>query len=62
MEGEHITMHDLFAYEQSGVDENGHANGQFVCCGIRPKVAQRIESRGLKLPAEMFVRKALPEK
>ena len=59
---EHITMHDLFAYEQSGVDENGHAVGQFVCTGIRPKVAERIESRGLRLPGDLFMRRVMPAK
>jgi isopentenyl diphosphate isomerase/L-lactate dehydrogenase-like FMN-dependent dehydrogenase len=37
MEGEQITMHDIFSFEQQGVDGNGHSVGQFVCHGIRPR-------------------------
>ena len=59
MEGENIQMHDLFAYEQSGVDADGHAVGRFISTGIRPKVAERIESRGTKLPSDLFARRIL---
>ena len=59
MEGENIQMHDLFAYEQSGVDADGHAVGRFISTGIRPKVAERIESRGTKLPSDLFARRVL---
>ena len=62
MEGEHITMHDLFAFEQTGVDGSGNAMGQFVCTGIRPKTAERIEARGLKLPGDLFIRRVMPSK
>ncbi len=59
MEGEQIQMHDLFTYEQKGVDESGHAVGTFTVCGIRPKCGDRIESRGIKLPADLFLRRAI---
>ncbi len=59
MEGDNIQMHDLFAYEQSGVDADGHAVGRFISTGIRPKVAERIESRGTKLPSDLFARRVL---
>jgi pilus assembly protein CpaF len=51
-------MHDLFTYEQSGVDENGNATGRFICNGIRPRCAERIEHRGIKLPVDLFQRRA----
>jgi pilus assembly protein CpaF len=54
MEGEQIQMHDLFVFEQTGVDENGCAAGQFVATGIRPHLIERIESRGIRLPADLF--------
>jgi pilus assembly protein CpaF len=57
MEGEQITMHDLFAYEQSGVDSDGHATGRFICPGIRPRCAERIEHRGIRLPGDLFQRR-----
>ena len=56
MEGEQIQMHDLFTFEQSGVDEDGHAIGHFSVHGIRPSapsasstaasVSRRTFSRG----------------
>jgi pilus assembly protein CpaF len=57
MEGENIQMHDLFMYEQSGVDGEGHAMGRFVATGIRPHTAERIESRGIRLPNDLFSRR-----
>src|SRR5689334_4369657 len=57
MEGELIQIHDLFTFEQRGVDENGHAIGFFRVHGIRPKCADRIEHRGLRLPADLFARR-----
>ncbi|HZZ44841.1 MAG TPA: ATPase, T2SS/T4P/T4SS family [Tepidisphaeraceae bacterium] len=60
MEGEQIQMHDIFAFEQTGVDEHGHAIGRFIATGIRPKCLERIESRGIKLPPEIFQRQVFP--
>jgi pilus assembly protein CpaF len=57
MEGELIQMHDLFSFEQTGVDEQGGAVGRFIGHGIRPKCVERIESRGIKLPPELFQRR-----
>ena len=59
MEGENLQMHDLFIFEQQGVDSEGHATGHFVCTGIRPRCAERIEHRGIKLPGDLFMRRAL---
>src|SRR4051812_28354266 len=42
MEGEQVQMHDVFSFEQTGVNNDGHATGHFVCNGIRPKVLERI--------------------
>jgi pilus assembly protein CpaF len=59
MEGDQLQMHDLFAYEQSGVDTDGHTTGRFIATGIRPKCAERIEHRGTKLPADLFMRRVI---
>jgi pilus assembly protein CpaF len=59
MEGEQIQMHDIFSYEQTGVDESGHAAGRFIAMGIRPRCMQRIEHAGMRLPAEWFARRVL---
>ncbi len=60
MEGEQIQMHDVFLFEQTGVGPDGHAQGQFVATGIRPRLADRIEARGLKLAPDMFARRIVP--
>jgi pilus assembly protein CpaF len=59
MEGDQIQVQDIFMFEQTGVDENGMATGHFVVTGIRPKCLERIESRGISLPAELFLRKQI---
>jgi pilus assembly protein CpaF len=59
MEGESVQMHDLFVYEQSGVDPEGHAIGRFSATGIRPRAAERIESRGIHLPSDLFARRVI---
>jgi pilus assembly protein CpaF len=59
MEGEQIQMHDLFVFEQSGVDGTGHATGRFISTGIRPRVSERIDHFGLTLPQELFRRAVL---
>jgi len=59
MEGESLQMHDLFNFEQTGVDSDGHATGTFICSGIRPRCYERIDHRGIKLPMELFQRRAI---
>ena len=59
MEGDQIQMHDLFLFEQSGVDGDGHAIGRFIATGIRPRCAERIEHRGIRLPADLFLRRVI---
>ena len=59
MEGDTIAMHDLFSFDQKGVDAQGNAVGEFVCTGIRPRCAERIANRGIALPDELFSRRTL---
>jgi pilus assembly protein CpaF len=59
MEGDQIQIQDLFLYEQTGVDQNGCATGHFIVTGIRPKCLERIESRGISLPSDLFMRKQI---
>jgi pilus assembly protein CpaF len=51
-----ILLQDIFRYHQRGVDEQGHAKGEFERRGVRPQLLDRLESQGIKLPAEMFMR------
>ena len=43
----------------SGVDESGHATGRFVATGLRPRSMERIEHRGISLPADLFNRRVI---
>ncbi len=61
MEGEVITMQDLFAYEQTGLSSEGKAVGRFVSTGIRSKFIDRMASMGAHVPPEVFERRILME-
>jgi pilus assembly protein CpaF len=58
-EGNVVMMHDLFNFEQTGVDENKNAQGQFVATGIRPACLERLASSGFPLDPAMFERRQL---
>jgi pilus assembly protein CpaF len=53
MEGEVITMTDLFVFEQTGI-ESGRVVGRLRPTGLRPKFMDRIEASGIHLPASVF--------
>lgn len=59
MEGDVITMQDIFTFEQLGVGPGGKAFGQFVATGIRPSFLDRLKTTGCELPTEMFSRRVL---
>jgi pilus assembly protein CpaF len=59
MEGDVLTMHDLFTFKQTGVDSERRAVGYFQATGIRPLCLDRLESAGLPLPVEMFEERIL---
>ncbi|MGL1862715.1 MAG: CpaF family protein [Pseudodesulfovibrio sp.] len=54
MEGEMITMQEIFAYEQTNVSAEGKVEGYFTARGIRPKFAEKLERMGHAFPASMF--------
>ncbi|MGW8144995.1 MAG: CpaF family protein [Anaerolineales bacterium] len=53
MEGDVITMTDIFVFEQTGF-ENGRVIGRFRPTGLRPKFIENIEAAGIHLPASTF--------
>jgi len=59
MEGEVLSMHDLFEFQQTGVDENRVAQGHFRSTGIRPVLLEKLAACGITLPVELFQRKIL---
>jgi pilus assembly protein CpaF len=56
MEGEVVTLQDLFRFEQTGVDPDGKVLGALKPTGIRPAFAERLGAAGAKLPEGMFLR------
>ena len=54
MEGEVITMQDIFLFERMGMGANGRVQGRFRATGIRPKCSDRLAIAGVKLGADMF--------
>jgi len=54
MEGETITMQEIFQFERTGVDAQGGVVGRFRPTGIRPRFAERLKAAGLQLPRVFF--------
>lgn len=54
MEGDTITMQEIFCYELQGITENRKVIGRFVTRGIRPKFMKRLDGLGIQLPAQVF--------
>lgn len=59
MEGDVITMQDIFAFEQMGVTPAGRARGQFIATGIRPSFLERLKTTGCELDPSLFQRQVL---
>ena len=59
MEGDVLTMPDIFCFKQTGVDEQRRAVGYFQATGIRPACLERLASAGLPLPVEMLEERIL---
>ena len=59
MEGDVLTMHDLFVFQQTGVDEGRRAQGYFTATGIRPKCLDRLEAAGVGLSTSLFEQRLL---
>ena len=54
MEGDVITMQEIFAFEKIGMTQDGKVIGRFKATGVRPKVAERLKTGGIHLPTDMF--------
>ena len=54
MEGNVVTMQDIFVFQKQGISENGEVIGRFVATGVRPKFAERLLVTGIHLPMNMF--------
>jgi pilus assembly protein CpaF len=54
MEGNIITMQEIFSFEQIGLDENGKVRGKFRSSGIRPRFTERFTALNIPLPTDFF--------
>ena len=55
MEGEIITMQELFVFERKGLEEDGKVRGRFKSTGIRPKFTDLLKARGIEFDASIFL-------
>ncbi len=54
MEGETITMQEIFQFERKGIDKDGKVIGRFRPTGVRPRFAEHLKTYGLQLPRSFF--------
>ncbi len=54
MEGDTITMQEIFQFERTGMDREGVVIGRFRATGIRPRFSERLKAYGMQLPRIFF--------
>jgi len=54
MEGDLVTMQDIFVFEKTGLGADGRVLGRFKPTGIRPKFSERVMAAGFELPPSLF--------
>jgi pilus assembly protein CpaF len=54
MEGEVVTMQEIFRFRQTGVDSEGVVKGRFEATGIRPRFLDQVMAHGISLSADLF--------
>ena len=55
MEGDIITLQDLFYFENHGVDQDGRITGAFLTSGLRPLCTEKLAMNGVTLPPDLFI-------
>jgi len=54
MEGEVVTLQDIFVFEKRGLNPDGRVVGRFAATGIRPKFYEKFLAAGIRLRADLF--------
>src|SRR5499427_835046 len=54
MEGEVVTLQDIFVFEKRGLNPDGRVMGRFAATGIRPKFYEKVLAAGIRLRADLF--------
>jgi pilus assembly protein CpaF len=55
MEGEVVTMQDIFRYERRGVDADGDLRGDHVATGVQPRFLEKLRAAGANLSPDLFM-------
>ncbi|QDV13426.1 Putative conjugal transfer protein [Rosistilla oblonga] len=61
MEQDTIVMQDIYRYDQQGIGADGKAKGRFICTGVRPTFMDKLEGKGIRLPASAFRERVMME-
>jgi pilus assembly protein CpaF len=54
MEGDIITMQEIYRFDKMGLGADGKVVGRFVATGVRPKVCERLKASGIQLGPDLF--------
>lgn len=54
MQGEAVTMQDVFSFKETGFDKNRKITGQFLSRGLIPKFVQELKQKGVGIPNDLF--------
>ncbi len=54
MEGNMVTLQEIFTFEQTGIDADGKIRGKFKACGIRPRFVEKFNVLGIQTPPGVF--------
>jgi pilus assembly protein CpaF len=54
MEGDVVTMQEIFAFKQTGIDSKGMVKGRFVTAGIMPKFVEKFKTMNIPVPYDLF--------
>ena len=54
MEGEIITLQEIFKFEQTGLSDDRQVRGKFISTGVRPKFTEKFRALGIELSLDVF--------
>jgi len=54
MEGDIVTMQEIFAFRQTGIADNGTVQGHYCATGVRPRFVERLRTFGIEVPDRLF--------
>jgi pilus assembly protein CpaF len=54
MEGEIVTMQEIFSFDRRGIDADGNVLGEILPTGVRPKFSEKLKLSGYTLPPNLF--------